>query len=60
MRYPEFCKALGFPPNPHIHEVFQLLDVEDSGEIDFRTYLGGMAMLAKEFDPEVGPVYRLC
>jgi Ca2+-binding EF-hand superfamily protein len=43
-----FCRAMGVPPNPYTKKLFNMLDTNMEGTVDFRKYLAGMAMLGQE------------
>ncbi|XP_031567229.1 lysophosphatidylcholine acyltransferase 2-like [Actinia tenebrosa] len=43
----EFAAYLNLPITPQIEELFSLYDRDESGDIDFREYLIGMALVAK-------------
>merc|ERR1712000_156113 len=44
----EFRSALSLPDSPIVTELFHLLDVSDTGDIDFREYIAGRALMSKE------------
>mmetsp|Transcript_35058 Transcript_35058/g.54663 ORF Transcript_35058/g.54663 Transcript_35058/m.54663 type:complete len:370 (-) Transcript_35058:135-1244(-) len=47
--YTEWCDALGLPEQSEsVQSMFSLLDVNETGTLDFREYLIGMALLASE------------
>lgn len=48
----EFAAALGLPVNPLVRELFTILDTDDSGEIEFREYITGMALISEQLSDE--------
>ena len=43
----QFQNALSLPDSPLVHELFSLLDVDQSGTVDFREYLAGKALIGR-------------
>ncbi|KAK3741161.1 hypothetical protein QZH41_011829, partial [Actinostola sp. cb2023] len=43
----EFAAYLNLPVTPHVEGLFSLFDRDDSGYVDFREYIIGMALVAK-------------
>ena len=47
----EFCGALGVVESPELRRLFNLLDVDHSGSLDFREYLLGLAVPPPPLEP---------
>lgn len=43
----QFRSALNLPDSRFVNELFQLLDVNESGDIDFREYIAGRALISQ-------------
>jgi len=56
----EFCKALGLPFNDFSIQLFQLFDVDQDGEIDFREFISGMALLSSKNNASVSTTIKFC
>jgi Ca2+-binding EF-hand superfamily protein len=47
LSYSEFCAAAGLPESELVREVFNLMDLDQTGELDFREYIIGRAFSSK-------------
>lgn len=48
----QFRSALNLPDSKYVTELFHLLDVNESGDIDFREYIAGRAIISQQLTTE--------
>ena len=48
----QFRTALGLPDSKYVTELFNMLDVTESGTIDFREYIAGRALISQHLSTE--------
>eukprot|EP01091_Cochliopodium_minus_P007872 TRINITY_DN1775_c0_g1_i4.p1 TRINITY_DN1775_c0_g1~~TRINITY_DN1775_c0_g1_i4.p1 ORF type:complete len:544 (+),score=136.37 TRINITY_DN1775_c0_g1_i4:153-1784(+) len=56
----EFCQALSIPFNGFTSQLFQLFDVNQDGEIDFREFVSGMFYLSSKNNAEASETIQFC
>eukprot|EP01104_Vermistella_antarctica_P018840 TRINITY_DN7140_c0_g1_i1.p1 TRINITY_DN7140_c0_g1~~TRINITY_DN7140_c0_g1_i1.p1 ORF type:complete len:581 (-),score=139.48 TRINITY_DN7140_c0_g1_i1:8-1750(-) len=56
----EFAAALSLPPNEIVQRVFDLFDINDNGQIEFREFIMGLAFMARNEGENVHDVVKFC